>query len=160
MNTPDETGAELKVPLAHQQEPMPAARTQPRVLLVEDNPEQRRLMQIMLSRLTVEVVVAENGQQGFEAILGGEPAQLILMDLRMPRFDGYGATEQIRLLEKKNGLPRRTIIAITGLSDAEDRQRCMDVGMDDVLTKPVSFLTLKALIDRCLLQAPPFTAAA
>lgn len=160
MNTHNETDADLNLPAEHPKIPMPSLRTPTRVLLVEDNHEQQRLMKIMLSRLGVDVVVAENGQQGFEAILGGETAPLILMDLRMPRFDGYGATEQIRLLESKHGLQRRTIVAITGLSDQEDRQRCLDVGMDDVLTKPVSFLTLKALLDRCLPSAPPITTAA
>ncbi len=120
--------------------------TSTRVLLVEDNKEHQRLLQFMLSRLGVHAVLAENGQQGFEAILGGDPAPLILMDLHMPRFDGYGATEQIREVERKNGQPRRTIIAVTAYTDPADREHCLAVGMDDVLLKPVSLDSLKTVL--------------
>jgi CheY-like chemotaxis protein len=122
-----------------------------RVLLVEDNIDQQRLMKLQLGRLGVTVIVAHNGQEGFEAILGGEPATLILMDLHMPRFDGYEATQQIRQWETKNGEPRHVIIALTADTHAAVDQRCLAVGMDAVLTKPVSLDHLKALCARWLL---------
>jgi len=94
----------------------------------------------------------ENGQDGFEAVLRGEPAQLILMDLHMPRFDGYGATEQIRLVDKKNGHARRAILAVTAYTDSDERKHCLAVGMDDVLLKPVSFEKLKSVLAQWLPQ--------
>jgi CheY-like chemotaxis protein len=121
-----------------------------RVLLVEDNKEHQRLLQFMLARLGVHAVLAENGQQGFEAILGGDSATLILMDLHMPRFDGYGATEQIREVERKHGQARRAIIAVTAYTDPAVREHCLAIGMDDVLIKPVSFETVKAALARWL----------
>jgi CheY-like chemotaxis protein len=123
-----------------------------RVLLVEDNQDHQRLMLLMLQRLGVYVVVAQNGQDGFEAVLRGEPAQLILMDLHMPRFDGYGATEQIRLVDKKNGHARRAILAVTAYTDSDERKHCLAVGMDDVLLKPVSFEKLKSVLAQWLPQ--------
>lgn len=117
-----------------------------RVLVVEDNPIQQRLMAFLLQRLGVEVVLAQNGQQGFEAILCGEPAPLVLMDLHMPRFDGFGAAEQIRHWEEKNKVPRRAIVAVTANTLEEDRQRCLAAGMDDVVFKPVSQQSLAKLL--------------
>ncbi len=117
-----------------------------RVLLVEDNKEHQRLLQFILERLGYHAVLTQNGQQGFEAVLGGEPAQLIFMDLHMPRFDGFGATEQIREVERKHGQPRRTIVAVTAYTDPAEWRNCLAVGMDDVLLKPVSFEGVKALL--------------
>ncbi|MDP2680030.1 MAG: response regulator [Rhodoferax sp.] len=128
----------------------PTAPTLNRVLVVEDNVVQLRLMMFLLKRLGVEVALAQNGQQGFEAILGGEPAPLILMDLHMPRFDGIGATEQIRQWEKKNNVPRRTIVAVTANTYEEDRLRCLNAGMDDVAFKPVSQQSLIKLLTQWL----------
>jgi CheY-like chemotaxis protein len=127
-----------------------AASESARVLLVEDNLAHQRLMTLLLHRLGTTVVLAANGQEGFEAILGGEPATLILMDLHMPRFDGYEATQQIRQWETKNAEPRHIIIALTADTHEEVGPRCLAVGMDDVLTKPVSFENLRTRLGRWL----------
>ena len=127
-----------------------------RVLLVEDNEDHRRLIRLLLGQLGVQVLEAVDGQQGLDAIRQGESAPLILMDLNLPRLDGYAATEMIRQWEQQTGRPRRHIVALTAHAYAEDRQRCLEAGMDEVLTKPVSFNTLKDLLARCL----PASAAA
>ncbi len=125
-----------------------------RVLLVEDNAVHRRLVEVLLTQLGVHVVLVEDGQQGLDAILHGETATVVLMDLNMPHLDGYAATEKIRQWEQQTGQSRRAIVALTAHAYAEDRQRCMDAGMDEVLTKPVSFDTLKDLLARRLPARP------
>ncbi|MDI1246145.1 MAG: response regulator [Rhodoferax sp.] len=148
MNSPAPSSTEIRTSnnLGKHQEQAQTAKNLPRVLLVEDNEVHQRLMLFMLEKLGVQVVLAQNGQQGFEAVLGGEPAGLILMDLHMPRFDGYGATEKIREVERKQGQTRRTIIAVTAYTHPEELQRCLAVGMDAVLLKPVSLEKLKAVL--------------
>jgi CheY-like chemotaxis protein len=127
-----------------------------RVLLVEDNADHRRLMKVLLSQLGVQVLEAEDGQQGLDAVVQGESAPVILMDLNLPKLNGYAATEKIREWERQTGQSRRSIVALTAYAYAEDRQRCLDAGMDEVLTKPVSLDTLKDLLARRL----PASAAA
>ena len=126
-----------------------------RVLLLEDNAEHQRLLEVLLKKLNVTVVLAENGQQGLAAIEHGEPAQLILLEMQMPRLDGCDATAQIRSWEAKNGEARRAIIGMTANAYEEDRQYCLEVGMDDLLTKPLSIEQLDALLARWLPAATP-----
>ncbi len=117
-----------------------------RVLLVEDNASHSRLIELLLGSLGMVVRAASNGQQGLDAIVQGDAASVILMDLHMPLLDGYEATRRIRQWEQRNGQRRRVILALTADAFADDRQRCLDAGMDDVLTKPFSFDRLKAVL--------------
>ncbi|WPL10411.1 response regulator [Thiorhodovibrio litoralis] len=75
------------------------------------------------------------------------------MDCQMPVVNGYAATERIRNWERETARPRLPIIALTAAAYKEDRQRCLNVGMDDVLTKPVMVDALKAMLDRWLPKA-------
>ena len=130
-----------------------------RVLLVEDNADHCRLIQLLLNRLGVEVIVARDGQQGRDAVCNGEPASIILMDLHLPLLDGYAATAQIREWEQRNGQRRRAIIALTADAYEDDREHCLAVGMDEVLTKPISLQALKVTLERWLPAAPSGTPA-
>ena len=121
-----------------------------RVLLVEDNVIHRRLVEVLLGELGIEVHVTSNGQQGVDAIVQGESAPVILMDLHMPLLDGYEATRRVRQWEQQNGQRRRAIIALTADAYEDARQRCLAAGADDVLTKPVSFGQLKASLAKWL----------
>jgi CheY-like chemotaxis protein len=121
-----------------------------RVLVVEDDPGNRKVVEIMLRKLGLDTVVAADGQHALDALAGGEAADLILMDVQMPRLDGYATTEAIRRREEETGAPRRPIIALTANAFAEDRRRCLTVGMDGVLTKPVMFAALKAELAKWL----------
>jgi signal transduction histidine kinase/DNA-binding response OmpR family regulator len=121
-----------------------------RVLVVEDDPGNQKVIEIMLRKLGLDTVVAADGQHALDALAGGEAADLILMDVQMPRLDGYRATEVIRRREKEAGEPRRPIIALTAEAFAEDRQRCLGVGMDDVLTKPIFLADLQIALRRWL----------
>jgi PAS domain S-box-containing protein len=130
-----------------------------RVLVVEDDPGNRKVVEIMLRKLGLDTVVAADGQHALDALVGGEAADLILMDVQMPRLDGYATTEAIRRWEEETGAPRRPIIALTALAFAEDRRRCLAAGMDDVLSKPVMFEILKAALAQWLPVAAPTAGA-
>ncbi len=121
-----------------------------RVLVVEDNSVNQKVLSVLLSKMGVKVVLANDGQQGLDAVLRGESVDLILMDLQMPIMDGYVATQKIRQWEASNGRPRLPIIALTASAFLEDRMRCMAVGMDNFVFKPIQFETLVAVLNKWL----------
>jgi two-component system, sensor histidine kinase and response regulator len=109
-----------------------------RVLLAEDNPVNQKLTVSILHREGHEVVLAENGRQAVEALhaAGGDPFDLILMDVEMPVMSGLEATKQIRQDERASGT-NVPIIALTARAMAGDREACFAAGMDGYLTKPM-----------------------
>ncbi len=129
-----------------------------RVLVAEDNPVNQKLIQAILARINVSAVLALDGQQALDAITQGDAADLILMDLNMPRLNGYDASRLIRQWETQNGLTRRPIIALTANAFAENRMQCMQAGMDDVLTKPFDLMDLHAMLARWLPGVHPSAA--
>ncbi|CAK0760275.1 hypothetical protein CCP4SC76_3270001 [Gammaproteobacteria bacterium] len=120
--------------------------------MVEDNLVNFKVIEAMLKRIGMTVTLAKDGQQAVDTIQDGDPCDLILMDLQMPVMDGYAATQRIRQWEIGYCRPRRPIIALTADAFEEDRQRCLAVGMDEVLTKPVAIDTLKTVLIRWLGQ--------
>jgi signal transduction histidine kinase/DNA-binding response OmpR family regulator len=120
------------------------------ILAVEDDATNRKVIQALLGTLGLTVAFVEDGAQAVEAITRGDAADLILMDLQMPVMDGYQATEEIRRWETKNGQKRRPIIALTADAFEEDRQHCLKVGMDDVMTKPIAMDVLRSTLRRWL----------
>jgi CheY-like chemotaxis protein len=116
------------------------------VLLVEDNPV-NRVAARMLQRLGCSVDVAPNGLAALDAFDASRHA-LVLMDLSMPVLDGLEATRRLR--ERERGSGRRVpIVALTANAMEGDRERCLDTGMDDYLTKPIRAEALAELIARC-----------
>ncbi|WP_295443597.1 PAS domain-containing protein [uncultured Thiodictyon sp.] len=124
-----------------------------RVLVVEDNFMNRKVISKLLGKLGVSVVMAEDGQQAVTAIKEGALPQLILMDVQMPVMDGYTATVQIRQWEQEHQQPRLPIVALTANAFEEDSQRCLRAGMDDFLAKPISFEALQSTLARWLNQS-------
>jgi len=118
-----------------------------RILLAEDNPVNQKLALVLLQRRGYQVEVASNGAEAVAAWQRGGYA-LILMDMQMPEMGGIEATEIIRASESKAGMPRTPIIAMTANAMDEDRERCLDAGMDDYLSKPINADKLF----RCLAQ--------
>ncbi len=112
----------------------PAGRAPLRVLVAEDNPVNRKLFAVYLSRLGHASEFAENGREACDKALAS-PFDVILMDVHMPEMDGWEASRRIR--SALAGRSHPLIIAITGDADAEDGQRCRDAGMDGHLPKPV-----------------------
>ena len=115
------------------------------ILYVEDGPDIQRLVSFLLKKAGATVTLAQNGKVGFHLAMAakrdGCPFDVILMDMQMPVMDGYEAT--LKLRENDYTLP---IIAITAHAMANDRQRCLDIGCDDYVTKPVSRKTLIKLL--------------
>lgn len=103
-----------------------------KILVVEDDFINRVLVTKLLEQQAVTVVTAEDGQKGIDK-LSKEHFDLVLMDLQMPVLDGLEATRRIRLKERGKG-KRTKIIALTALAD---REKCLQVGMDDYLAKPL-----------------------
>jgi CheY-like chemotaxis protein len=131
-----------------------------RILLVEDNLINQKVMLSQLKKLGVQVDTADNGQAALDALQAGLKPDLVLMDCRMPIMDGLEATQRIRRLEEQTGAPRLPIIAVTADAFDEDRERCLAVGMDDFLAKPVSVNQLRSALDRWLQQTSPILVVA
>lgn len=106
-----------------------------RVLVVDDNPVNRRVAQLMLSRAGFEVTQAEDGQQAVDLIFDQGSFDVVLMDVNMPQLDGFAATAIVR---EREGADRHTpIIAMTASAMAGDEDKCLEAGMDDYISKPV-----------------------
>ena len=105
-----------------------------KVLLVEDNEINRDLATELLGDLGLLVTIAENGQEGVERVRA-DPFDLVLMDIQMPVMDGLTATKLIRADERFRDLP---IIAMTAHAMSGDRERSLDAGMNDHVTKPIN----------------------
>ena len=121
-----------------------------RILLVEDEPINQEVTTFMLEHVGLTVDVAEDGIEAVERAQRGK-YQLILMDMQMPRLDGLDATRRIRVIP---GYANLSIIAMTANAFAEDRERCMEAGMSDFITKPLPAPELyKALLRNLINRA-------
>ena len=119
----------------------------PRVLVVEDNPVNQKVAARMLEKLGCRVDVAANGREAVEGLARIQYA-LVFMDCQMPEMDGFEATSLIRQQERAWGhIP---IVAMTANAMAEDRARCLAIGMDDFLSKPVQPQDLAEILRRWL----------
>lgn len=139
-----------RLPLTRTESPAPTSGFAPlcrlsvsglRVLLVEDNPINQRVARGLLERQNCKVVVAGDGSKAVE-LVAREKFDIVLMDGQMPDMDGYAAARAIRQLNS----PAREvpIVALTASALQGDRERCLEAGMDDYLTKPIQ---LEPLID-------------
>ena len=118
-----------------------------RILVVEDNPINQYLTKRLLEKQGYAVRIAENGLCGVE-LAQTRKFDLILMDIQMPVMDGYAATREIRRLEGAGA--RIPIVALTASTLPEDRRMCLDAGMDDYVSKPISRNLLRQTIQRWL----------
>ena len=115
---------------------------EPLILVVEDSPTNQKIACKILSKLGYRSIVAEDGQQALEQLKAHrEDISLILMDCRMPVMDGLQATQAIRAQGDDIA-----IVALTANSSDEDRDACIQVGMDEFLSKPINKKKLEAVL--------------
>jgi len=121
-----------------------------KILLVEDNRANQRLERKIFEQFGVDVKIAENGFEAIEALQTFD-AQVVLMDVRMPKMDGMEATRRIRKGEVNN--PSVPVLALTANAFKEDQERCLSAGMNDFLSKPINKAELiqkvRNLIESC-----------
>jgi len=119
-----------------------------RILIVDDEPRYLRLLEANLRTEGYEVVTAQDGAQAVD-VFSGQPIDLVLMDVMMPKLDGFGATQRIREFSST------PIIILTAKGDEQDRVRGLDLGADDYLVKPFSATELLARVRAVLRRAQP-----
>jgi CheY-like chemotaxis protein len=117
-----------------------------RVLLVEDNPVNQEVARGMLEQLGCTVTLAMDGEQGAAAFEAGT-FDVVLMDCHMPRLDGYRATARIRACERAASRRRTPVVALTANALAGDREKCLDAGMDEYLSKPFRREQLRGVLE-------------
>jgi PAS domain S-box-containing protein len=116
-----------------------------RVLLVEDNAVNQKVAQTLLKKWNYRVITAENGIEAL-AQLQNTPVDVVLMDLQMPQMDGFQATAAIRRDELGTGR-HVPIVGLTAHAMQGDRERCLNAGMDDYLSKPIRPEELKRILE-------------
>ncbi|MGB5337328.1 MAG: response regulator, partial [Woeseiaceae bacterium] len=116
-------------------------------LLVEDIPINMQVARLMLRSLGCKVIEATNGEEALKSMAAHSP-DVVFMDCQMPVMDGYTASRAQREREAKNGGSRMAIVALTANALAEDRQKCLDAGMDDFISKPFSKEDLVDVLQR------------
>ena len=121
------------------------------ILLVEDNLINQQVALGLLQIHGYSVAVANNGREALEAHAQGA-FDLILMDCHMPEMDGFEATMEIRRLEESSMRKRVPIVALTANAMAQDREQCLNAGMDDHLSKPFSKQTILDMLERWMPQ--------
>ena len=140
--------------------PAPARRL--RLLLAEDNLVNQKVAGALLKKLGYTAEMVGNGRAALDAV-GNKEYDAILMDCQMPDLDGYQATRQLRRMEAGGEFgdrPPHYIIALTANAMAGDRERCLDAGMDDFLTKPLDEKRLASALQRAAQLAAPISEAA
>ena len=151
----------IEDPQGYEPPPAPIARPERkasladlRILIAEDSPINQRLFVHILKREGAEVMTRPNGRAGVDAALTaadrGEPFDVILMDMQMPVMDGYTATRSLR----SEGV-QVPIIALTAHAMTGDREKCLEAGCSDYVTKPVDReRLLRAIEDAIAAPAP------
>jgi PAS domain S-box-containing protein len=121
------------------------------ILVVEDNLINQQVALGILQIQGYRVSVANNGREALDAWTRGA-FDLVLMDCHMPEMDGFEATMEIRRRERASGGKRVPIVALTANAMAQDREECLNAGMDDHLAKPFSMQTMQDMLDRWVPQ--------
>lgn len=143
--TPPRFDEAVSVPRGHDpRAPVRPALSDTRVLLVEDDEAVRESISLMLTALGYVVDTAVNGAEGVAAA-AADVYDAIIMDCQMPQMDGYEATMEIR--RRESGRRHVPIIGITGYVLEGARDRCIEAGMDEFLTKPIPMATLAAILE-------------
>src|SRR5690606_38991132 len=141
----------IKLPLAEHGEDRSDSRL--RVLIVDDNQDAARLLQMLVELNGHQATVAYDGEEGLRLAREVRP-DVILLDIGLPRMDGYEVARSIRRTAELHGV---VLVAVTGYGTEEDRVQAMEAGFDVHMPKPLDFATLQ---DRVPLLKPAATTAA
>ncbi|GAB6140447.1 hypothetical protein JCM14076_11760 [Methylosoma difficile] len=142
--------------LNHSEQPITARSKHPpistkyegkKVLVVEDNKVNQKVIIGMLAKFNLVPEITDNGQLAFDLLIQNT-YDLILMDCQMPVMDGYQTTRELRLMESGCGFPRQIVVALTANSNTGEREKCLEAGMDDYLSKPFNQEQLAAKLER------------
>ncbi|HRZ82754.1 MAG TPA: response regulator, partial [Candidatus Hydrogenedentes bacterium] len=126
-----------------------ARRSRARILVAEDNPVNQMVIRRVLEKLGFHAEIVSNGKEAVEA-LEREPYDLVLMDVQMPELDGLEATRLIRSGKTGAPNPGLPVIAMTAHAMKGDRDRCLEAGMDDYVTKPIDPARLLEALEKWL----------
>ncbi|MBO9407276.1 response regulator [Shimia sp. R9_1] len=129
-------------PIAQELSELPEDKT---ILIVDDNKTNRKLIEVFLTRLGISHYSANDGEQAINRFRTHRP-DLVLMDVSMPVMNGLDATREIRALEALGGAARSQIVGLTAHSAPEDREACLESGMDAHMAKPIKLQQLKKII--------------
>lgn len=142
--------AERSQPHAATSVPAQGEERSARILVVEDNPVNQKVVTAILRKKRYRATIANHGQEGLECLARSDPAdpfRLVLMDVQMPVLDGLEATRAIRREPRWKNLP---IVAMTAHAMTGDRERCLQAGMNGYISKPVNPTQLLAMIEQYL----------
>ena len=114
-----------------------------KVLVVDDDVRNIFALQSLLEGHKMEVVYAESGRDGIAILEAADDVDVVLMDIMMPGMDGYQTTRAIRQIDRLRDLP---VIAVTAKAMAGDREKCLEAGASDYITKPVNVDQLASLL--------------
>lgn len=117
-----------------------------KIVLVEDNEDNRDMLSRRLTRKGYEVLIAVNGEEAVELVKKEQPA-LVLMDISLPLMDGFEATRRLKSLDDTKNIP---IVALTAHAMSGDREKAIDAGCDDYDVKPVELTRLLSKIENLL----------
>ncbi len=121
-----------------------------KVLVAEDNKNNQKLIEILLKKFNLEVEIVSNGEEAIEAFKNSSKYDLILMDINMPLLDGIGATKEIIRLQEEENYFKTPIVALTANSIAGDKEKYLEIGMSDYLSKPIDFDSLTVILMKYL----------
>ena len=117
-----------------------------KVLVVEDDPNGRKVLVHALDQLQAKLTLAENGREAVEAF-EREPFDVVLMDLQLPVMDGYQATREIRAIEERSGRLRTPVVVVSAHTRPWEIEAAHGAGADHHLAKPLSVPALLGTID-------------
>ena len=116
---------------------------QPTILIIDDNPSARHVVESMLTNMDLRLLFAVNGPDGLKVAAENQP-DLILLDIMMPQMDGYEVCEKLREATQNTDVP---IIMITALDDRASRIHGIESGADDFLTKPLNRIEIRTRVE-------------
>jgi len=113
------------------------------ILVVDDDVRNLFALTTAFERYNINTITAESGQEAINILMENPSVDMVLMDIMMPEMDGYETTQKIRREHKNNNLP---IIAVTAKAMKGDREKCIEAGASDYITKPVKIDQLLSLM--------------